>query len=284
MDNKLATITQLFDGKEIRSYWDAEKEDYFFCVVDVINVLAEPKDSSDYWTTLKKRLLKDEKSEIPTKCRKLKMKSPKDGKLYPMDTLDTQGIFRLIESVPSPKAEPFKLWLAQLGSERIDEVFDPEIAVKRAVEYYRKHGYSDEWIKARLLGIVDRFKLTDIWKDGGIEKPFEYAILTNEIYKGWSGMKASEYKAYKGLRKESLRDNMTDIEIALTNIGEIATRDIAKEEKPIGLKDNMKVASRGGKVANDARLSYERETKKSAISKNNSLSYQYTEDNKLIEK
>ena len=138
-----------------------------------------------------------------------------DGKFRSTDALDTKGIFRLIESVPSPKAEPFKMWLASLGKERIDEVFDPEIAVKRAVEYYRKREYSDEWIKARLLGIVDRFKLTDIWKDGGIEKPFEYAILTNEIYKGWPGMKASEYIAYKGLRKESLRDNMTDIEIGL---------------------------------------------------------------------
>lgn len=283
MNDKLATITQLFEGKEIRSIWDAEKEEYYFSVVDVILVLTDSPNPRDYWYRLKTRMTEEEKSEVSTKCRQLKMKA-QDGKMRKTDTLDTEGIFRLIESVPSSKAEPFKIWLASLGKERIDEVFDPEIAVKRAVEYYRKHGYSDEWIKARLLGIVDRFKLTDIWKDGGIEKPFEYAILTNEIYKGWSGMKASEYKAYKGLRKESLRDNMTDIEIALTNIGEIATRDIAKEEKPIGLKDNMKVASRGGKVANDARLSYERETKKSAISKKNSLSYQYTEDNKLIEK
>lgn len=144
------------------------------------------------------------------------------------DTLSTKWIFRLIESVPSPKAEPFKVWLANLGSERIDEIFDPEIAANRIVNYYRNKGYTDEWIKKRLTGIVDRFKLTDIWKNGGIEKPVEYALLTNEIYKGWSGMKASEYKAYKGLRKESLRDNMTDIEIALTNIGEIAARDIAK--------------------------------------------------------
>ena len=282
MDNKLATITQLFDGKEIRSIWDAEKEDYYFSVVDVIAALTDSNIPRNYWSDLKRKLL-DEGSEVHEKIVQLKLKA-KDGKMRETDTLDTEGIFRLIESVPSSKAEPFKMWLASLGKERIDEVFDPEIAVKRAVEYYRKRGYSDEWIKARLLGIVDRFKLTDIWKDGGIEKPFEYAMLTNEIYKGWSGMKASEYKAYKGLRKESLRDNMTDIEIALTNIGEIATRDIAKEEKPIGLKDNMKVASRGGKVAKDARLSYERETKKSAVSKNNSLNYQYIEDNKLIEK
>ena len=195
---------------------------------------------------LKRRII-DEGSELYTKCVQLKMKAT-DGKMRNTDVLDTEGILRLIESVPSPKAEPFKLWLAYLGKERIDEVFDPEIAINRAVSYYRNKGYTDEWIKKRLLGIIDRFKLTDIWKEGGIEKPFEYAILTNEIYKSWSGMKASEYKAYKGLRKESLRDNMTDIEIALTNIGEIATRDIAKLEHPQGLSQNMKVAHRGGNV------------------------------------
>ena len=282
MNDKLATITQLFEGKEIRSIWDAEKEEYYFSVVDVILVLTDSPNPRDYWYRLKTRMTEEEKSEVSTKCRQLKMKA-QDGKMRETDTLDTEGILRLIESVPSSKAEPFKMWLASLGKERIDEVFDPEIAVKRAVEYYRKRGYSDEWIKARLLGIVDRFKLTDIWKAGGIEKSFEYAILTNEIYKGWSGMKDSEYKAYKGLRKESLRDNMTDIEIVLTNLGEIATRDIAKEEKPKGLKDNMKVASRGGKVAKGARDLYEKETKKSAISKNNSLNYQYVEDNKLLD-
>ena len=207
----------------------------------------------------------------------------KDGKLRDTDVLDTKGILRLIESIPSPKAEPFKLWLANLGSERIDEVFDPEIAANRVVNYYRNKGYSDEWIKKRLIGIVDRFKLTDIWKDGGIEKPVEYAMLTNEIYKGWSGMKASEYKAYKGIRKESLRDNMTDIEIALTNIGEIAARDIATNEHPQGLNENMKVAKRGGKVANDARISYEKETKKSAISNKNALNYQYVDEQQKIE-
>ena len=198
------------------------------------------------------------------------------------DTLDTKGILRLIESVPSPKAEPFKLWLASLGSERIDEVFDPEVAINRAINYYRSKGYSDEWIKQRLIGIIDRFKLTDIWKAGGIEKPVEYALLTNEIYKSWSGMKASEYKEFKGLRKESLRDNMTDIEIALTNISEIATRDIAKEERPKGLKENMKVAKRGGQVAKGARDLYEKEVKKSVVSSNNNINYKYIDD-KLIE-
>ena len=189
--------------------------------------------------------------------------------------LDTKGIFRLIESVPSSKAEPFKIWLANLGSERIDEVFDPEIAINRAVNYYRNKGYTDDWIKVRLSGIVDRFKLTDVWKDRGITKPMEYAMLTNEIYKGWSGMKANEYKAYKSLRKENLRDNMTDIEVALTNIGEIAARDIALTEHPAGLKENLKVAARGGSVAKGARDLYEKETKKSAVSNNNVLNYRY---------
>ena len=206
----------------------------------------------------------------------------KDGKLRNTDVLDTKGILRLIESVPSSKAEPFKIWLANLGDERINEVFDPELAINRAVNYYRNKGYTDEWIKKRILGIIDRFKLTDIWKNGGISKPVEYALLTNEIYKSWSGMKANEYKAYKGIRKESLRDNMTDIELALTNIGEIAARDIAKSERPQGLSENIKVAKRGGNVANAARISYEKEAKKLAISKDNSLNYKYIDEAKQI--
>ena len=281
MNNKIQTISNLFEGNEIRSIWDSEKEEYYFSVIDVVGVLSGAKIPRNYWSDLKRKL-QDEGSQLHEEIVQLKMKAS-DGKNRLTDTLDTKGILRLIESVPSPKAEPFKLWLANLGNEKINEVFDPELAVNRAVNYYRNKGYTDEWIKKRLLGIVDRFKLTDIWKDGGIEKPFEYALLTNEIYKGWSGMKASEYKAFKGLRKESLRDNMTDIEIALTNIGEIAARDIAKAEHPQGLSENMKVAKRGGKVASDARKSYEKETKMSAISKQNSLNYQYKDDNKLIE-
>lgn len=282
MNNKLETISNLFEGKEIRSIWDSEKEDYYFSVVDVISALTESPRPRKYWNALKTKL-DNEGSQLSSKLGQLKLKSQKDGKSYLTDVLDTKGILRLIESVSSPKAEPFKVWLANLGSERIDEVFDPEIAANRVVNYYHNKGYSDEWIKKRLIGIVDRFKLTDIWKDGGIEKPVEYAMLTNEIYKGWSGMKASEYKAYKGIRKESLRDNMTDIEIALTNIGEIAARDIATNEHPQGLNENMKVAKRGGKVANDARISYEKETKKSAISNKNALNYQYVDEQQKIE-
>lgn len=282
MNNKLETISNLFEDREIRSIWDSEKEDYYFSVVDVIGALTNANIPRNYWSDLKRKL-SVEGSQLHENIVQLKMKSKKDGKSYLTDTLDTKGVLRLIESVPSPKAEPFKMWLANLGSERIDEVFDPEIAINRAVNYYRNKGYTDEWIKTRLTGIVDRFKLTDIWKEGGITKPIEYAMLTNEIYKGWSGMKASEYKAYKGIRKESLRDNMTDIEIALTNLGEIATRDIAREEHPQGLKENLRVAKRGGGVAKGARDLYEEETQKSAISKDNALNYQYGDDQQKID-
>lgn len=275
-NNKLETISNLFDGKEIRSVWDSEKEEYYFSVVDVINALTDSPEPRKYWSVLKSRL-KKEGSEVATNCSQLKMLAP-DGKKRLRDAMTTRDIFRLIESVPSSKAEPFKVWLANLGSERIDEVFDPEIAINRAVQYYRNKGYSDEWIKSRMNGIVDRFKLTDIWKEGGITKPIEFALLKNEIYKEWSGMKASEYKKLKGIRKESLRDNMTDIEVALTNIGEIATRDIAREEHPQGLNENLNVAKRGGGVAKGAKDLYEKETKKSAISKSNSLNYRYLDE------
>lgn len=281
MDNsKLETISNLFEGKEIRSVWDSEKEEYFFSVVDVVGALTDSNEPRKYWSVLKNRL-KKEGSELTTNCSQLKMLAP-DGKMRLRDAMLTKDILRLIESIPSPKAEPFKIWLANVGNDRINEVFDPEIAVSRAVNYYRNKGYTDEWIKARLMGIVDRFKLTDVWKSGGISKPIEYALLTNEIYKGWSGLKASEYKKLKGLRKESLRDNMTDIEVALANIGEIATRDIAISERPKGLKENLKVAQRGGGVAKGARDVYEKETKKSAVSKDNALQYEYVDDVKLI--
>lgn len=282
MNNKLETISNLFEDKEIRSIWDSENEEYYFSVVDIIGALTNANIPRNYWSDLKRKL-SVEGSQLQENIVQLKMKSKKDGKSYLTDTLDTKGVLRLIESVPSPKAEPFKLWLANLGNERIDEVFDPEIAINRAVNYYRNKGYTDEWIKARLTGIVDRFKLTDIWKEGGITKPMEYAMLTNEIYKGWSGMKASEYKELKGLRKESLRDNTTDIEVALTNIGEIATRDISRGEHPQGLKENLNVAKRGGGVAKGARDLYEKETKKSAISKDNALNYQYVDEQPKIE-
>ena len=282
--NKLETINKIFEGKKIRSVWDSEKEEYYFSVVDVINVLAEPKDASDYWTTLKKRLTKEEHSEIPTNCRKLKFKSYKDGKYYPMDTLDTEGIFRLIESIPSKKAEPFKLWFAKLGRERIDEVFNPEKAINRAIEYYRKKGYDDKWIESRLKATLDRKKLTDVWKENGIKNNAEYAVLTNDMYKEWSGMTAQEYKEYKGIRKENLRDNMSNIEVILTDLAELTTHDIAKNERPIGLSQNRIVAKRGGNVAKKAKEFYEEETGSKAITSNNKLNYKYGNDNSLEEK
>lgn len=282
MDNKLETISNLFEGKEIRSIWDTEKEEYFFSVVDVIKSLTDSNNPNDYWYRLKKRMTEEEKSEISTKCRQLKLKS-KDGKSYATDTLDTKGILRLIESVPSSKAEPFKLWLAQMGKERIDEVFDPEIAIKRAIDYYRNRGYSDKWIEARLKGILDRNKLTDVWKENGIKEGYEFAILTNEIYQTWSGMKASEYKKYKNIRKESLRDNMSDIEVALTDLGEIATRELTKKHKPYGLKENRKLAKAGGEVAKTAREDLEKKLGETVISKKNALNYKYIEQKILTE-
>lgn len=272
--NKIDTITNLFEGSEIRSIWDSEKEDYYFSVVDVISALTESNNPRNYWNMLKKRLTNEEESELYTKCVQLKMKA-KDGKFRETDVLDTEGIFRLIESVPSPKAEPFKMWLASLGKERIDEVFDPEKAIDRAINYYRKKGYSDNWIEVRLKGILNRKKLTDVWKENGITENYEYAMLTNEIYKTWSGMKANEYKDFKGIRKESLRDNMSDIEVILTDLGEITARDIAKKEKVHGLKDNLRIAKRGGNVSKIARETYELETGNSAITSENVISGRY---------
>lgn len=281
-ENKLETISNLFEDNEIRSVWDNDKEEYYFSVVDVISALTDANIPRNYWSDLKRKL-KEEGSQLHEKIVQLKMKSKKDGKNYLTDTLDTKGILRLIESVPSPKAEPFKLWLANLGSERIDEVFDPEIAINRAVDYYRKRGYSDKWIKDRLDGIVDRKQLTDVWKDGGITKNYEYGILTNEIYQEWSGMKAREYKAFKGLRKESLRDNMSDIEVLLTDLGETATRELAKKHKPYGLEQNKKIARMGGNTAKVARDDLEKKLGESVITKNNNLNYKYIDTQDKIE-
>ena len=279
-NNKLETISNLFEGNEIRSVWDAEKEEYYFSVIDVISALTDSNIPKRYWSDLKRKLT-DEGSQLYENIVQLKIKSQKDGKNYLTDTLDTKGILRLIETIPSSKAEPFKLWLAQMGSDRIDEIFDPEIAINRAIDYYRNRGYDDKWIEARLKGILDRKKLTDVWKENGIEKNYEYAILTNEIYQSWSGMKASEYKEHKNIRKESLRDNMTDVEVALTDLGEIATRELAKEHKPYGLKENVKVAKMGGNVAKVARDDLERKLGKTVISKSNALNYKYLDDNKI---
>lgn len=277
-NNKLETISNLFEGKEIRSVWDTEKEEYYFSVVDVISALTDSNAPKRYWSDLKRKLT-EEGSQLYENIVQLKMKA-QDGKLRATDTLDTKGILRLIESVPSAKAEPFKLWLAQMGNERINEIFDPEIAINRAIDYYRNQGYNDRWIEARLKGILDRKKLTDVWKENGIGQNYEYAILTNEIYQSWSGMKANQYKEHKNIRKESLRDNMTDVEVALTDLGEIATRELAKEHKPYGLKENVKVAKMGGNVAKVARDDLEKKLGKTVISKSNALSYEYLKNEK----
>ena len=282
-NDKLETISNLFEGSEIRSIWDSEKEEYYFSVIDIISALTDSKIPRNYWSDLKRRL-KQEGSQLHENIVQLKMKSQKDGKSYLTDTLDTKGILRLIESIPSPKAEPFKLWLAQTGNDRIDEVFDPELAINRAVDYYRSRGYDDNWIKARMTGVVDRRKLTDVWKENGITKNIEYAVLTNEIYQAWSGMKASEYKEFKGIRKESLRDNMTDIEVALTDLGEIATRELAKKHRPYGLEENKKVANMGGHAAKVARDDIEKNLGESVVTKKNALNYKYIDSNKSDKK
>ena len=282
MNNKLETISNLFEGKEIRSIWDSEKEEYYFSVVDIINALAEPKNPRDYWYQLKKRLSDEEKSEVSTNCRQLKMKA-QDGKMRETDTLDTVGIFRLIESIPSPKAEPFKVWLANLGSEKIDEVFDPSKGIDQMIDIYLKKGYTLEWIEARIKAIIDRKKLTKVWQDNGIKEGKEYGILTNEIYKEWSGMTASEYKSYKGIRKESLRDNMSRLEVILTDLGEAATEELAKEHKPKGLEANKKIAKLGGHAAKSARDDLEKNLGKSVITSENNLNYKYINDNKKID-
>ena len=280
--NKLKTISNLFEGKEIRSIWDKDKEDYYFSVVDVIYALTDSPNPRNYWNMLKSRLT-SEGSELYTNCVQLKMKSLKDGKSYKTDTLDTEGIFRLIESVPSPKAEPFKLWLAKLGREKIDEIFDPSKGIDQMVDFYLKKGYTLEWIKSRTNAIIDRKELTNVWNKSGVTKDYEYGILTNEIYKEWSGMTASEYKDFKGIRKENLRDNMSRIEVILTDLGEEATKELVKEHKPYGLEQNKRIAKLGGNTAKTAKEDLERKLGKSVITKENKLDYQYASDIDKIE-
>ena len=273
-------IIKIFEATNIRTKWDAEKEDYYFSVVDVIKALTDSSNPRKYWSVLKTRLNK-EGSELTTICSQLKMQSS-DGKLYNTDVLDTKGILRIIQTVPSSKAEPFKIWLAQVGSERIDETFDPSKAIDRSIMIYKSQGYSDAWIEKRLKGQLHRFQLTDVWKSGGISEPMEYGVLTNEIYKAWSGMKASEYKDYKGIRKESLRDNMSDLEILLTDIGETATRELAKKYNPRGLIQNKEIAKRGGNIAKNTRDNLEKELGRSVISKENNINRRYIESNENI--
>ena len=277
--DKMNLINKIFNNETIRTIWDKEQEKYFISVVDIVSVLTDSKNPRHYWNVLKGRL-KDEGNETVTNCDQLKLKA-QDGKYRMTDVVDIEGMFRIIESIPSKNAEPIKQWLAKLGRERIDETFDPSLAAKRAIDLYRAKGYDESWISKRMKGIQDRKKLTDVWKDGGITESKEYAILTNEIYKEWSGMTAKEYKSYKGLRKESLRDNMTDIEVALADLGELATREIAKKKNPKGLNENIKVAKSGGKIASNTRKNVEEELGDNVVTSNNALNYKYIDEKEI---
>ena len=231
---------QIFEGKKIRSVWDNEKEEWYFSVVDVVGALADSVNARDYWYKMKKRMTDEEKSELSTICRQLKLKAP-DGKMRLTDVADIQGIFRIIQSIPSPKAEPFKMWLAQVGKDRIDEITDPELTIDRALETYLKKGYSKEWINQRLQAIQVRKELTDAWQKHGVKKGIEYAILTDEISKAWSGMATREYKDLKGLKKENLRDNMSTLELVLNMLAEATTTELTNIHNPNGLKKIKKL-------------------------------------------
>ena len=261
---------KIFEGSQIRSVWDNEREEWYFSVVDVIGSLTESNNPRDYWYRVKKRMSEEEKSELSTICRQLKLKAP-DGKMRLTDVADMQGIFRIIQSVPSPKAEPFKMWLAEVGKERIDEIIDPELTIDRALESYARKGYSREWINQRLQAIQVRKELTDSWQDHGVKGGNEYAILTNEISKAWSGMTTREYKDFKGLKKENLRDNMSTTELILNMLAETATKDIAEATNPQGLEENKQVAQDGGSIASDARKSIEDRTGKPVITSKNAI-------------
>ena len=259
---------KLFENKKIRTVWNAKEEDWYFSVVDVCAVLSNTTQPRKYWNDLKHKL-KQEGSELSEKIGQLKLQSS-DNKYYMTDVVNTKNLLRLVQSIPSTKAEPFKVWLAQVGSERLDEIADPEKAILRGADFYRQKGYTDGWINERLRSIEMRKKLTDEWQERGITKEQDYAILTNEMTKAWSGMSVQEYKQYKSLHKESLRDNMTDIELALNTLAEVTTTAISKKEQPEGLNENKKVAKRGGNVAKTARQQIESELNQQVISPLNS--------------
>lgn len=271
---------QLFEDQPIRSAWDVEREEWYFSVVDVVGALTDQKDqrgASNYWAKLKQRLKAEGADELLTNCQQLKLKS-KDGKRRLTDVADTEQLLRIIQSIPSPKAEPFKLWLAQVGRERIEETIDPEQAIDRALETYLKKGYSEEWVHQRLLAIRIRNELTDEWQKRGVQKGKEYAILTDEISKAWSGMTTRQYKQLKGLKKENLRDNMSDLELVLNMLAEASTTGISQAEKPEGMAENLAVAQRGGRVAGNARKELEREMGRPVISAENAKTMKLVTD------
>lgn len=254
---------RLFEDKRIRTAWDEEREDWYFSIVDVVAVLTNQSDqrsASNYWAKLKQRLKEEGADQLLTNCQQLKLKSPKDGKRYKTDVADTEQLLRIIQSIPSPKAEPFKRWLAEVGKERIEETIDPELTIDRALETYLKKGYTREWINQRLQAIQVRKELTDEWDARGVQKGIEYAILTDEISHAWSGMSTRQYKNLKGLKKENLRDNMTTLELVLNMLAEATTTEISKQKLPETLSENIDVARAGGKVAGDARKAIEAQT------------------------
>ena len=264
---------QLFEDQKIRTAWDAEKEEWYFSIIDVISVLTGTANPRRYWSDLKRKLKAEGANELYEKIVQLKMLSS-DGKRYKTDVANTEQLLRIIQSIPSPKAEPFKAWLAMVGNERIEETIDPEQAIDRALDTYLKKGYSEEWIHQRLLAIRIRNELTDEWKKRGVQKGKEYAILTDEISRAWSGMTTGQYKRLKGLTKENLRDNMTDLELVLTMLAEASTTDISKTAKPQTFEENKQVAKRGGKVAGIARQALEAETGKPVITEKNAFDFQ----------
>ena len=262
---------QLFDGKQVRYVWDEEQEKYFFSVVDVIQVLTDSENPRKYWSVLKTRL-KQEGSEMATNCSQLKLPAS-DGKSYLTDVADTEQVFRLIQSVPSKKAEPFKLWLAALGQERMNQLQDPELSIEQAIKDFRRLGYSEDWINQRIKTIEIRKGLTDEWQRGGMKEEHDYAILTDIISRAWSGMTTREYKKYKGLRKESLRDNMTNVELMLNGLAEAAATELSKRENPKGFAENANIAQRGGDVAHVARERLEQELGDTVISDKRALNF-----------
>lgn len=263
---------ELYENQTIRTAWNEENDEWYFSIVDVVGVLTEQdtlRGASNYWAKLKQRLKEEGANELLTNCQQLKLKSPKDGKRYPTDVANIEQLLRIIQSVPSKKAEPFKLWLAQVGKGRIEETIDPELAIDRALDTYLKKGYDEEWIHQRVLSIRVRNELTEEWKTRGVHKGNEFAILTDEITKAWAGMSTKDYKRFKGLKKENLRDNMSTTELILNMLAETATKDISKQTQPQTFEENKAVAKRGGNIAGGARKALEEETGVSVITSDN---------------
>lgn len=263
---------QMFEDQPIRTAWDEEREEWYFSIVDAVAVLTEqtdPRKASTYWAVMKKRLKDEGADELLTNCKQLKMRSPKDGKRYKTDVANTEQLLRIIQSIPSKKAEPFKMWLAMVGRERIEEIIDPELTIERALDTYAQKGYPPEWINQRLQTIRARKELTDAWSAHGVQKGQEYAILTDEVTKAWSGLNTRQYKNLKGLKKENLRDNMSTLELALNMLAEATTTELTKAQNPQGLEENRTVAKQGGKVAGNARREIEAQTGRPVVTAEN---------------